>query len=478
MTLSRILIVDDEASLRTTLSRALTRKSYQVINAENRKKAYSLSQSDIKIDLALIDLQLPDGNGLELLVDIKAIHPDIKVIILTGYGTVETAVEAKKRGATHFITKPFNIEEVLSTIDNTLSQKKLETENYHLKMALDSRYKYHNIIGQSPETQSVINLIKKVSPSESTVLITGESGTGKELVAKAIHFNSTRSKAPFIPINCGAIPSELLESELFGHIKGAFTNAISNRIGRFESAEGGTIFFDEIGDMSPHLQVKLLRVIQDGNFMPVGSNKTRSSNVRVIAATNVKLEEAIVSGRFREDLYYRLNVIPIHIPSLKERAADIPILFYHFMEKFNKTNKQKIEGITSEAMQLLCEYSWPGNIRELENLVERVSILKKSGIVEVDDLPKGYYESEEFNQKQNSEPFINIPEEGIDFYAAIKDYEEKILLQALKQTNWNKNQAAILLKLNRTTLIEKLKKKGIKQPHEKEFYNVHENLLL
>ncbi len=461
----KILIVDDDTSLRTALFRALDRKGYQVVTSSTKGDAEALSKSNAKIDLALIDLRLPDGDGIQLMETIKAHQPSAQCIILTGFGSIENAVEATQKGAYHFITKPFNLDEILSLVEKALTHGQLEKENKQLRTELHKKYKFENIIGKSQGITDVLDLVEKVADSESTILVTGASGTGKELVAKALHYNSPRANKPFVPINCGAIPSELLESELFGHIKGAFTGAISNRMGRFEMAEGGTIFLDEIGDMSPTLQVKLLRVLQERQFEPVGSPKTILADVRIIAATNIDLEKAVDEGRFREDLFYRLNVIPIHIPSLKDRKADIPILFHHFMEHFNKERNKNIEGVTAEAMDYLYCHSWPGNIRELENLVERMTILKSEGVIDISDLPEKY--------KKRSYPStpetVLIPETGMDFNSAVDQYENSLILKALEKTGWNRNQAAILLKLNRTTLVEKIKKKGLKPLQELDF---------
>lgn len=457
----RILIVDDEASLRTALFRALDRKGYQVITASTRKEAETISQSEKPVDLALIDLRLPDGDGLELMSQLKQQHKQVQCIILTGFGSIESAVEATRRGAFHFITKPFNLDEVLTLVDRALTQSRLEQENKQLKSALHKKYHFDNIVGQSEAITGVLELIERVSDSDSTVLIQGESGTGKELVAKAIHYNSPRAEKPFIPINCGAIPAELLESELFGHVKGAFTGAVANRAGRFELATDGTLFLDEIGDMSPNLQVKILRALQERKFEPVGSAKTIESNVRIIAATNVDLDAAVEEGLFREDLFYRLNVIPIRIPALRERKSDIPLLFHYFMEEFNRSRSRGLQGITQDALQFLTHYSWPGNIRELENLVERLAILKGSGVVDVMDLPEKYRRTQDVSLNINQ---IEIPENGMDFNTAVDNYENALIMQALQKTGWNRNQAALLLKLNRTTLVEKIKKKGLRPP--------------
>lgn len=456
----RILIVDDEASLRTALFRALDRKGYQVITAASYKEAETISQTDKTLDLGLIDLRLPDGDGIELMTKLKGIHAGMQVIILTGHASIETAVEATRRGAFHFVTKPCNLDEIMSLVERSLSHSQLTLENQQLRHALHSKYQFENIIGQSEQIAQVLNIVERVAQSDSTVLVMGESGTGKELIAKALHYNSLRSQEPFIPINCGAIPAELLESELFGHVKGAFTGAIANRTGRFEMAEDGTLFLDEIGDMSPNLQVKLLRVLQDRCFEPVGGTKTIHSNVRVIAATNVDLELAVEEGRFREDLFYRLNVIPIRIPSLRERKSDIPLLLHHFIELFNRTRGRQLKGIAPDALEFLVNYSWPGNIRELENLVERLSILKGPGVIEVSDLPEKYRRI-----AADSDPSrLDIPDNGMDFNSAVDAYENALIVRALEKTGWNRNQAALLLKLNRTTLVEKIKKKGLRPP--------------
>jgi transcriptional regulator with GAF, ATPase, and Fis domain len=329
------------------------------------------------------------------------------------------------------------------------------------------RYQFSQIIGQSSQMQDVFSLVEKVADSDSTILITGESGTGKELIAKSIHTLSSRKHESFIAINCGAIPSELLESELFGHVRGAFTGAISTRAGRFELADGGTIFLDEIGDLAPQLQVKLLRVLQERSFEPVGSTKSIHVNVRVIAATNKNLEDLTRTGQFREDLFYRLNVIPIAVPPLRERKEDIPYLLTHFIQILNARKKRHITGISSTALEHLIHYPWPGNIRELENLVERLIILKGSGLIEVADLPPSYQVLGQYQtktQELNRQPLtqIEIPETGIDFNALVDQFENHLLIQALEKTNWNRNQAAQLLGLNRTTLVEKIKKKGLK----------------
>ncbi len=456
----RILVVDDESSLRTALFRVLDRKEYQVITANSFQEALSFSQSEQQIDLVLLDLHLPDGDGLELMDRLRQKFRSLQFIVMTGYASIDNAIQATQKGAFHFVTKPFEIHEIVSLVDRALSHKSLEQENLRLKNELHQKYRFENIIGQSDELMKVLEIIERISDSDSTILITGESGTGKELIARAIHYNSPRANQSIIPVNCGAIPAELLESEIFGHIKGAFTGAIQSRMGRFEMANKGTLFLDEIGDMSAPLQVKLLRVLQERCFEPVGSNKTIDVDVRVIAATNINLEKAVEENHFREDLFYRLNVIPIRIPSLRERVTDIPLLMYHFLQKFNQEKNRNIEGFSPEALELLMKYPWPGNVRELENLMERLSILKGQGIIDIEDLPDRYRQNIVISRPEATK----LPDSGVDFNSAVESFENNLILQALKKTNWNRNQAAKLLKLNRTTLVEKIKKKGLRQP--------------
>ncbi|OFZ30578.1 MAG: Fis family transcriptional regulator [Bdellovibrionales bacterium RIFCSPHIGHO2_01_FULL_40_29] len=459
MKLPRVLILDDESTLRTALFRLLDRKGFQVITAQRIDEARTFLTADKPFDLAIIDMNLPDGNGLEFMTEFKKAYPQTQVIILTGFATIDSAVQATQKGAYHFLTKPFNVEELMSLVDKALAHKNLEQENRQLRTELGTRYQFEQIIGESDPIKQCLSLVERVAHTDSTVLVTGESGTGKELIARAIHYNSPRAKNPFIAINCGAIPSELLESELFGHVKGSFTGAISNRIGRFELADEGTLFLDEIGDLEPNLQVKILRALQERVFEPVGGTKSVQVNVRVIAATNLDLDKAVKDGRFREDLYYRLNVIPIHLPALRERKSDIPLLLNHFMNQFNKNKTRILNGFTAEALNCLTHYAWPGNIRELENLIERLSILKGQGTVEINDLPPKY----KSNVASYTESgIVEIPDAGLDFNSAVDQFENALIMKALEKTGWNKNQAAILLRLNRTTLVEKMKKKGLR----------------
>jgi DNA-binding NtrC family response regulator len=460
---TRVLILDDESTMRTALFRTLDRKGYSVVTSQTIEEAKSYCSSDKIFDLAIVDVNLPDGDGLEFMTYLKSIYPGIQVIVLTGFATIESAVLATQKGAYHFLTKPFSIEELMSVSEKALDHKNLQKENLQLRQELTMKYGFSQIIGESEGIKNCLSLVERVADSDSTILVTGESGTGKELIAKAIHYNSPRAKGPFIAINCGAIPSELLESELFGHVKGAFTGAVANRAGRFELADEGTLFLDEIGDLDPSLQVKILRALQEKSFEPVGSTKTMSVNVRVITATNVDLDKAVAEGKFREDLYYRLNVIPIHIPALRERKSDVPLLLNHFLEKFNKNKIKKISGFSQESLVSLMNYSWPGNIRELENLVERLSILKGFGEVIPADLPAKYKSAAACFAETG---IIDIPDQGLDFNTAVDQFENALILKALEKTGWNKNQASILLRLNRTTLVEKMKKKGLRTTNE------------
>lgn len=459
MKLTRILILDDESTLRTALFRLLDRKGYQVVTAQRIDEARNFMTPDKAFDIAIVDMNLPDGNGLDFISEIKKNSPHTQVIVLTGFATIDTAIQATQKGAYHFLTKPFNVEELISLLEKAIAHKTLEQENRQLRSELGTKYQFNQIIGESEGIKGCLSLVERVAETDSTVLVMGESGTGKELIARALHYNSNRAKGPFVAINCGAIPAELLESELFGHVKGAFTGAISNRLGRFELADEGTLFLDEIGDLNPSMQVKILRALQERVFEPVGSTKSVQVNVRVITATNVDLEKAVKEGRFREDLYYRLNVIPIQLPALRERKSDIPLLLNHFTEQFNKNKTKPITGFSADAMKCLINYSWPGNIRELENLIERMSILKGFGCIEISDLPPKYRSTVASFAETGS---VEIPENGLDFNTAVDQFENALILKALEKTGWNKNQAALLLRLNRTTLVEKMKKKGLK----------------
>ncbi len=453
----RILLVDDDADIRETMVTLLTMNDYCVTSVADGQSAIEEVKKE-KFNIVITDLMMPKMTGIDVIKNLKAIDTDLQCIVITGYATVSTAVDAMKAGAYDYLMKPFNGTEVLMLLKRVMELQDLQAENSQLKRTLHQRYGYENLIGNSEGIQKVCSLIEKVAETDSTILILGESGTGKELVARTIHYNSPRKNKPLIPINCGAIPETLLESELFGHEKGAFTGASTTRIGRFELADGGTIFLDEIGDMSPTLQVKLLRVLQQREFERVGGVRTIKVDVRIIAATNIDLEHAVHEGKFREDLYYRLNVIPVVIPPLRERADDIPLLMDHFLSHFNKTKKRDIKGFSPAAMDILISYPWPGNIRELENLVERLVILKGNGTICPDDLPDKF-----ISHTLNNEGalHINLPETGVNLKDVVEEFENNLILQAMQKAQGVKNKAAQLLSLNRTTLVEKLKKKKL-----------------
>lgn len=454
----RILVVEDEIAYRLALERYLKRE-YEVTVATSVKEGLSyLGQTHY--DLCVLDLKLPDGYGLDLMVKAQKILPGLVTIVVTGYGGSTTAMEAVRKGAFHYLTKPFQLEELKHLIVKALTHNRLEKENYTYQRELKHKYQFDNIIGNSPAMMDVFKLIEKVSQTDSTVLIRGESGTGKELVAKAIHYNSQRAHRPLVTVNCGALPEELLESELFGHVKGAFTGAHFSRQGRFELADQGTIFLDEVGDMSGRLQVKLLRVLQEQKFEPLGVSETREVNVRIIAATHQDLETSVKEKKFREDLYYRLNVIPIVIPPLRKRMGDIPLLINHFLEKFNREKKKKVKVFSKEAFDILCSYRWPGNVRELENLMERLVILKGEGELNIQDFPPKYFSP---HAQSHS---CDLPADGIDFNDFLGNIESDLIAQALQRTGGNRNRAARLLKLKRTTLVEKLKRKRISKSAE------------
>jgi DNA-binding NtrC family response regulator len=457
--LQKVLIVDDDPKILDVMASVLRDGGYTVDTAANGTKAIRSIDSE-SYDLVITDLKMPEVDGMMVLKHVVDRSPNTMCIILTGYGTIEGAVEAIKAGAFHYITKPVKSAEILTLVEKALKYKLLERENILLRQQLRKKYRFENFVGDSKPIQEVFELIEKVADTDSTILITGESGTGKELIAKAIHYNSQRRDNPMVVINCGAIPEELLESELFGHEKGAFTGAHKSRMGRFELANGGTIFLDEIGDMSPNLQVKLLRVLQEQQFERVGSTRTIGVDIRVIAATNQDLFSAVNKGKFREDLYYRLNVIPINVPPLRERRSDTPLLVDFFVKKFTQEKQKDVKGFTQQAMDTLLQYDWPGNVRELENLVERVVILSDGDEIGLDDIPQSIRQ-----RAKRMESFeVAIPKGDIPFDHAVEEYEKRLILRALEETNWVKTKAAELLQMNRTTLIEKMKKKKLQKP--------------
>ncbi len=460
---STVLVVDDEELYRNALERILARAGHNVVSARDATEALSIVSTQ-PIDLVLADIQMPGINGIELVRQIHDSAPDLPCIVVTGHGSSERSVEALRAGAFWYLEKPFDqghLDVVRCLVEQAIEVGRLRSDNRILQHELCSKHRFESIVGNSSALRSVLDVVAKVADSDSTVLICGESGTGKELIARAIHYNSPRSERMFVTVNCGAIPEELLESELFGHVRGAFTNAFSHREGRFAVADAGTIFLDEIGDMSPNLQVKLLRVLQDRTFEPVGSSKTRAVDVRVVAATNQNLEVAIRERRFREDLFYRLNVIPIEVPPLRDRPEDIPLLAQHFLDLANQEKGKKVETLSQEAIELLCAHTWPGNVRELENLIERLVVLGTDVEIAARDLPPQLLRS-----GAPTPVAPRIPPSGLSFRNTVDDFETDLILQAREQTHWNKNRAARLLGLNRTTLIEKIKKKGLDQGTE------------
>lgn len=454
--MAKILVVDDNPDVLKLIANILESNDYEVKTVSNGASAIKELESN-EYDMVLTDLMMPDVDGMQVLENTILKTPKTMCIILTGHGTIKSSVEAIKKGAFDYITKPVSPSELLIFVEKALKFKSLEEENIRLKKELKGKYHYKNIVGTSKVIKKIYNLIEKVSDTDGTVLITGATGTGKELIARSIHYNSQRSDKPMVVINCGAIPEALLESELFGHEKGAFTGAYKKRIGRFEMANGGTIFLDEIGEMSPALQIKLLRVLQEQQFERVGAAKTLHVDLRFIAATNKNLTTAINMEKFREDLYYRLNVIPIKVPSLKQRRSDIPLLIDFFLKKFQKGKREKITGFSQVALDLILAYDWPGNVRELENVIKRLTILSEGPVVSFDDLPENI-QNVSSSHHPDKEVIIN---NELNLNEAVQDYEKRIILEALEKTNWVKSKAAKLLNINRTTLVAKIKKQNI-----------------
>jgi DNA-binding NtrC family response regulator len=454
-----ILVIDDDPNLLQGLQEILKSQGFEVQTAADGKSGLHLIKENF-FDLVLTDLSLPDVGGMEILQFLVKHHPECPCIIITGFGTIKSSVDAMRSGAYDYLTKPVNPTELLLVVERALDHRRLKWENLRLKKQLQRRYGFANILGKSEAILQIFEIIEKVADTDSTVLIQGESGTGKELIARAIHYNSSRQEGPLIPVNCGAIPGELLESELFGHERGAFTQAVRTRLGRFELANGGTIFLDEIAEMRPDLQVKILRVLQERSFERIGGVKTIRVDIRVIAATNKDLENLVRQGRFREDLYYRLNVIPIKVPPLREREDDIPLLARHFLKDFCARKKTPPKHLTAVALSCLSQYSWPGNVRELENLMERLAILAEGEVVDVADLPPKFHP----RPLERLPKTLDFPPQGIDLIALVRDFEKNLILQALDRSQGVKSRAAQLLHLNRTTLVEKMKKQQIRYP--------------
>ena len=456
--MSRILVVDDESSMRQLLEIALTKEGYQITVAESGAKAVTLvGQSSF--ELVISDLKMPDMSGVEVLRHVKRTAPDLPVIMMTAYASTETAVEALRLGAYDYITKPFKLDELKVTIRNALEKKKLKEEVVHLKRTLKERHGLDSILGRSPKMIELFGLIEVIAPTQSTVLVTGESGTGKELVARAIHLNSLRQKESFVSVNCGALPETLLESELFGHMRGSFTGAVTNKKGLFEAADRGSIFLDEIAEMSPAMQVKFLRVLQEKRFRRIGASEEMEVDVRVIAATNKTLEDLVREKQFREDLYYRLNVIPIHLPPLRERRDDIPLLAQHFLAKSCTHMGKTITTISEPAMEILMAHEWPGNVRELENVIERAVALEGSSAILPERMPENLLRRKSLTV---AAPVDELSEEGVDFTQHVAGVERRLLQLALDREGGVQTRAARLLNLNLRSFRYLLQKYGLK----------------
>jgi DNA-binding NtrC family response regulator len=460
----RILVIDDEVDIREGLELLLTGENYQVDLAENAAVGLQKFES-CAYDLVLLDLMLPDRSGMDVLADIRQRDSETPIFMLTAYGSVEVAVRALKAHANDYFAKPWDNDKLLIEIDRMISKGRLERENTQLKRALKQRYAFPNIVGKSERMVRLLDQVAQVSPSRATILVSGETGTGKELIAKAIHANSARSDQPFIPVNSGSLPSEMLESLLFGHVKGSFTGAIANRKGYFESANRGTIFFDEVGTVGPEIQVKLLRVLQDREFMPLGSNDTVRVDVRIIAATNVDLRKLVEEGKFREDLYYRLNVINLNLPALRDRKDDIPLLIDFFFtrfcrenEKFLNSDGRSVLSFEPEAMQILLEHNWPGNVRELENIVERAVVLATSSSVPAHVLPDYLQQASGMRISRDVNGALS-PDASL--FEIVADFERRKIIETLEAVNNSQTEAAEMLKIPLSTLNQKIKRLNI-----------------
>ena len=448
-----ILIVDDEKNYLTILSAVLEDEGFEVMTAPGGREALEVHKTS-DLDLIVTDMKMPAMDGIELLENIKSVDPDLPIIMMTAHGTVDKAVEAMQKGAYSYILKPFDNERLIIYVKKAISMYQVVKENRRLRDAVESQYRFGNIIGKSKKMRDIFDTIQKVAPAAATVLIEGESGTGKELVARSIHFNSPRREKPFVAVNCSALAENLLESELFGHERGSFTGAVATKKGRFELADGGTLFLDEIGELSPNLQVKLLRVLQEKVFERVGGVRTISVDIRVLVATNKNLQQEMQAGRFREDLYYRLNVVHIVLPPLKVRQEDIRILVNHFIKKYASERESAVPviGVDQEVDRLFYDYSWPGNIRELENVIERVMILCPGEIIRVSDLPKGFKDN-----VYNTLHLEGIPADA-KLYDTLAVIEKTMIERALKMSNNVQSHAAALLGIGKSGLNQKIKK--------------------
>ncbi len=442
---ANILIIDDEPSIRDSMSQVLRKEGYQVKEAAEGKEGLKIFTQEF-FHVVFLDLKLPGLKGMDVLSKIKELSPETPVIIITGYASIESAVEAMKRGAFDYMAKPFTPEELRVITKRALDGRKLLFENIYLRRELEAKTEFEMVVGRSKAMREVLDLVERVSPTESTVLITGESGTGKELIAREIHRHSLRSQAPFVVVDCGALVETLFESELFGHVKGSFTGAHETKHGRFEVADGGTIFFDEISNIGLNIQAKLLRVIQEREITRIGSSKSIKVDVRILAATNENLAELVKKGKFREDLFYRLSVVPIHLPPLRDRKEDIPLLVEHFLRKYNKKAKKSIETISPRALKALTEYDWPGNIRELENTIERAVVLSKTNGIDIEDL-----------MYHGISAATGVIAPG-GKYKTLEEMERDYIKAVLQAQYGNKSRAAALLGIDRKTLWAKIKK--------------------
>jgi DNA-binding NtrC family response regulator len=460
-----ILVVDDEEVMRDVLGSLLTQAGYEVSLAADGHEGLELARKGSHA-AAIVDLMLPEMDGMTVLEELKKTDPELVVLMITAYASVETAIAAMRRGAYDYVAKPFKHEELLHALANALSHRRLEDENRQLRSALRDQGRFMEIVGKSPRMLQVFQLIAQAAPSRSTILVVGESGTGKELVAKAIHANSPRKDKPFVVVNSGSLPPDLLESNLFGHVKGAFTGAVYAKKGLFELADKGTLFFDEIGNIPLETQAKLLRVMQEREFMRLGGVETIRVDVRVVAATNVDLRRAVDEGRFREDLYYRLNVIAIPLPPLRQRKEDIPALVQHFTDKYAQENGKEVEGVHPEVLQTFLDYDWPGNVRELENVIERGVVLTTGPLIGKDLVPEHVRSSPSFHIPQ-----VSVPPEGINLREVIAHFERRLIESTLETTGGVQKDAARLLGLKPTTLNEMIKRHNILLPRDRERRN-------